>query len=141
MPTVPNSEAVILNILNHPCKVMDVSPLCHKVVYEPWTVIEGSSRTCKKISERFIYYLWTNECTPKHNQVKVIINPLCILLFAAGSSMSQLKSCDSSMVQDVEEMAAVGQSVVNMFRDSVGACVRDFRSKSCQLVSSDFYGI
>ena len=55
--------------------------------------------------------------------------------------MSQLKSCDSSMVQDVEEMAAVGQSVVNMFRDSVGACVRDFRSKSCQLVSSDFYGI
>ena len=44
MPTVQNPEADILNILKFPrmCKVMDISPLCHKVAYEPCIVVEGS---------------------------------------------------------------------------------------------------
>ena len=26
-------------------KAMDVSPLCHKFTYKPWTLVEGSRRT------------------------------------------------------------------------------------------------
>ena len=45
MLTVLNSVAEILIILNfhRTCKVMDVWPLCHKVTYEPQTVVEGHS--------------------------------------------------------------------------------------------------
>ena len=48
MPMVPTSEEEILNILNNfsrTWKVMDVSPLYHKVAYKPWTVVEGSQKT------------------------------------------------------------------------------------------------
>ena len=44
MLAVSNSETEILNIFinfHSMCKVMDILPLCHKVAYEPCTVVEG----------------------------------------------------------------------------------------------------
>ena len=40
MNTSQNSEAEILNILKFHRNVMNVSPLCHKVVYVPQMVVE-----------------------------------------------------------------------------------------------------
>ena len=56
MFTVPNSEAEIINILNfyRMRKVMDVLPLCHKVVYKPRTVAEGEGHFSKHSLSRGI---------------------------------------------------------------------------------------
>ena len=43
MPAIQHSEEE-----NRTRKVMDVLPLCHKVVYEPWTVVEGQGHFTKR---------------------------------------------------------------------------------------------
>ena len=56
MATVPNSEAEILNVLKVPQNTQgtDVSPLCHKVAYEPQMVAEGRGGTSTNNSGRLL---------------------------------------------------------------------------------------
>ena len=46
IPTVQNQRQKCYTFYNflRLCKVLDVSPLCHKVTYEPGTVAEGQGR-------------------------------------------------------------------------------------------------